>query len=166
MLPPDYSLRRGTRGERSLLLKFLQSTYLETNPGGNFTHLTETVEQYFSSDTPVWWVDWQQTPTPSTKHRITIPVGCLWLGIAIDQITGDRHTNIFLLYVMPEHRRQGIGTALMHHAEVWAIDRGDRQIGLQVFQTNHPALNLYKQMGYTTQSLWMIKTLPSDPPKK
>ncbi|MBC5793579.1 GNAT family N-acetyltransferase, partial [Sphaerospermopsis sp. LEGE 00249] len=63
----------------------------------------------------------------------------------------------FLLYVVPSHRRRGIAKALMQHIENWAKQRGDRQIGLQVFTSNTPALNLYQNLGYQTQSLWMIK---------
>jgi ribosomal protein S18 acetylase RimI-like enzyme len=83
------------------------------------------------------------------------------VGNAVDQVRGDRHTHIFLLYVMPEHRRRGIGTALMSYVETWAIARGDRQIGLQVFQSNQSAINLYNQLGYQPQSLWMVKSLHS-----
>jgi ribosomal protein S18 acetylase RimI-like enzyme len=86
-------------------------------------------------------------------------VACLWLGNAIDQVQGDRHAHIFLLYVMPEYRRQGIGSALMRHAEDWARARGDRQLGLQVFYNNQAALSLYHKLGYQTQSLWMVKPL-------
>jgi len=85
----------------------------------------------------------------------------MWLGNAVDQLQGDRHTHIFLLYVMSEHRRRGIARALMRQAEDWARARGDRQIGLQVFQSNQPALNLYHLLGYQTQSFWMVKPLPS-----
>ncbi len=81
------------------------------------------------------------------------------MGNAVDQIGGSRHAHIFLLYVVPEHRRRGIGTALMKYVENWATQRGDRQIGLQVFQSNQPALNLYDRLGYQTQSLWMVKSL-------
>ena len=89
-------------------------------------------------------------------------VACLWVGNAVDQLTNDRHAHIFLLYVKPEHRRRGIGTALMRYVENWAITRGDRQIGLQVFQSNTAAINLYHQLGYQTQSLWMVKPLMSE----
>jgi len=81
------------------------------------------------------------------------------MGNAIDQIKGDRHAHIFLLYVVPEHRRRGIATALMQYAENWAKERGDRQIALQVFQSNPPAINLYNHLGYQTQSLWMVKKI-------
>ena len=90
------------------------------------------------------------------------PIACLWVGNAIDQVRGDRHANIFLLYVKPEHRRQGIGTALMRYLENWAMVRGDRFIGLQVFESNTAALNLYHQLGYQTQSLWMIKPIRNE----
>jgi GNAT superfamily N-acetyltransferase len=63
---------------------------------------------------------------------------------------------------MPEHRRRGVGKALIKYVENWARKRGDRQIALQVFQSNQPAINLYNQLGYQTQSLWMIKSLDQE----
>ncbi|HEY9801388.1 MAG TPA: GNAT family N-acetyltransferase, partial [Leptolyngbyaceae cyanobacterium] len=100
--------------------------------------------------------------SPSSPSSPSSPVACLWMGNAIDQIKGDRHAHIFLLYVVPEHRRRGIATALMDCAENWAKKRGDRQIGLQVFQSNAIALNLYNHLGYQTQSLWMVKPISGD----
>lgn len=142
-------------------MKFLQLSYHELFPEqDDFSHLEATVQQYFSSATPLWWVDvnsgsLEDLPVVTPSQT----VACLWLGNAIDQLKGDRHSHIFLLYVRQEYRRQGIGSALMRYAEDWARARGDRQIGLQVFQSNQPALTLYQQLGYQTQSLWMVKSL-------
>jgi ribosomal protein S18 acetylase RimI-like enzyme len=150
-----YRLRIGSGRERSTLVKFLQWSYQELFPEQeDFSHLAETARQYFCRETPLWWVE-------STEDVPSQPVACLWLGNAMDQVKGDRHAHIFLLYVMPEHRRQGIGSALMHHAEDWARARGDRQIGLQVFGANQPAVRLYHHLGYQTKFLWMVK--PLDP---
>ncbi|HYX18091.1 MAG TPA: GNAT family N-acetyltransferase [Nostoc sp.] len=173
-LLPGYIIRRGSTLERSLLLKFMQRTYEDLFPNEDFSHLEQTVKQYFSSDTPLWWVEeegdkgtrgqgdkennYTQFPIPNSQF----PIACLWVGNAIDQVQGNRHAHIFILYVVPEHRRQGIGRALMRYVENWAIQRGDRQIGLQVFQSNKPALNLYNQLGYQTQSLWMVKFLSAE----
>lgn len=157
---PKYSLRAGSRLDRALLVKFMQQTYQELFPEQDFSHLARTVEQYFSKETPLWWVEHNEVAAQHHDKSIQPSiVACLWAGNAVDQVWGDRHAHIFLLYVMPEHRRQGIGTALMHHIENWARNRGDRQIGLQVFLANHNALNLYKKLGYQTQSLWMVKPL-------
>lgn len=149
----DYILRDGSRLDRALLVKFMQRTYRELYPEQNFAHLAGTIEQYFSTLTPLWWVEQE------TKEPYQPPIGCLWLGNAIDQVSGERHTHIFLIYVAPEHRRRGIGTALIHHAETWAKQRGDHRIGLQVFVKNKPALNLYSKLGYQPQSFWMQKPL-------
>ncbi|HYW18996.1 MAG TPA: GNAT family N-acetyltransferase [Nodularia sp. (in: cyanobacteria)] len=132
----------------------MQQTYQDLFPQQDFAHLGRTVEQYFSQDTPLWWVEYLgKEDSPQS------PIAGLWVGNAIDQVQGDRHAHIFLLYVVPEHRRRGVGTALMKYVENWAIQRGDRQIGLQVLTSNPAALNLYNHLGYQTQSLWMLKSL-------
>lgn len=189
-----YSLRKGSGLDRALLVKFMQRTYQELYPGDNFAHLSQTVEQYFSNETPLWWVEKRgraeereeggskeeekekreeqeggdqakiarlsaDARVANPQSPILNPIACLWLGNAVDQVWGDRHAYIFLLYVSPEHRRRGIGSALMHHAENWAKARGDRQIGLQVFYCNQPALRLYEHLGYQPQSIWMVKPL-------
>lgn len=141
----------------------MQRTYQELVPEQDFSHLAQTVEQYFSKETPLWWVESATSSEPKAllPHFSLQPVACLWAGNAVDQVRGDRHAHIFLLYVMPEHRRRGIGKALMSYVEGWARIRGDRQIGLQVFQSNQAALNLYNQLGYQTQSFSMVKSLHS-----
>lgn len=144
----DYIVRVGSSLDRALLVKFMQKTYQELAPKQDFSHLALTVEQYLSKETPLWWVNDSNTP-----------VACLWAGKAIDQITGSRIAHIFLLYVVPEHRRRGIAKALMNQLETWAIDKKLGAIELQVFQTNSSAKNLYNQLGYQTRSLSMVKPL-------
>ncbi|MDQ2098711.1 MAG: GNAT family N-acetyltransferase [Tychonema bourrellyi B0820] len=174
-LIPGYSLRSGSGLDRAQLVKFMHRTYGELYPDGEFGHLAQTVEQYFANQTPLWFVECQKnreqekailsalpSSDPSLKsqvHNLKSTIGCLWLGNAIDQGTGERHAHIFLLYVAPEHRRLGIGRYLVIHAENWAKKRGDRQIGLQVFLNNQPALNLYQKLGYQSHSVSMIKYL-------
>lgn len=141
----------------------MQSTYAELEPNGTYSHLAVTVDQYFSQETPLWWVQLNSDRNDECPIECPIflndPAACLWAGNAIDQTSGDRTAHIFLLYVAPNHRRQGIGAALMHHAEQWATARGDRTIGLQVFQSNQLAVTLYKSLGYEVQSLGMSKAL-------
>lgn len=133
-------------------------TYQELFPQQQgFSHLAKTVERYLSAATPLWWVE---TLSKSSPRATT--VATLWLGTAIDQVSGEHYAHIFLIFVRPEHRRQGIGQGLMQMAEDWAKARGDRQIGLQVFIGNQPALNLYRRLGYNSQSLSMIKSLSKD----
>lgn len=167
-LMPGYSIRTGSTKDRALLLEFMERSYQEILPQQDFSHLRQTVERYLSKDTPLWWVEEDQEVGGDGGEKAVAkaessssppPISCLWVGNAIDQIGGTRHAHIFLIYVVPAHRRRGIGTTLMRYVENWATQRGDRQIGLQVFQSNQAALNLYKHLGYQTQSLWMVKSL-------
>ena len=153
----------------------MHRTYGELYPDRELGHLAQTVDQYFSNQTPIWWVECHKNSSEEAEISPVLPsqqlnptsevenlksvVGCLWLGNAIDQATGSRHSHIFLLYIAPEHRRMGIGAALVIHAENWARLRGDRQIGLQVFLSNQPALNLYQKLGYQSHSISMLKSL-------
>lgn len=159
VLLPGYCLRAGSGLDRALLVKFMQRTYQELFSEQDFPHLVRTVEQYLSDSTPLWWVEATNAESRQVLPHWLQPVACLWVGTAVEQVWGDRHPHIFLLYVVPEHRRRGLGKALMRYVEDWAISQGDHQIGLQVFQSNQPALNLYHHLGYQTQSLWMVKRL-------
>ena len=146
----EYQLVTGSAMDIAALLKLLQVTYQELYPHQqNYQHLQLTVDRYFSAETPLWFV----TTAGSAK------IACLWLGIAIDQVNGIRHPNILLVYVDPAYRRQGIGKALIKHAEAWAKDRGYTQMGLQVFTTNQSAINLYQQLGYQARSISMMRGL-------
>ena len=209
-VPSGYRISEGSTLDRAMLLKTMRCTYQELYPQQSFDHLAQTVEAYFSSQTPLWWIEQvspvaqaaqSSHPAPNrqdnTPHLSPPPglvrrhhpehagghsggshsggghsggghsggnhrIGSLWMGTATDQVSGLRHAHIFLLYVQPEHRRKGLGRALMHQAEAWAAARGDRQISLQVFNHNAAALNLYQGLGYRPQSLALVKSLERD----
>jgi GNAT superfamily N-acetyltransferase len=144
-----YQLITGQAIDAAILLKFLQLTYEEISPQQqDYRHLQSTVDRYLSVETPLWFVTNDKTK-----------IACLWIGIAIDQASGIRHPNIFLVYVAPAHRRQGIGRALMEYAHTWAKTQGYTQIGLQVFTHNQPAIDLYQQLGYRDRSISMMRDL-------
>lgn len=148
-LPTGYRIETGLASERSLLLQWLKLTYSELFGLHSFDHLEELVQQYWSRRTPVWWV---LSPDGTV-------VACLWLGNAVDQISGSSFAHIFLLRVAPAHRRLGIGTALLQKAQDWAQARGDRQIGIQVFADNQAAVALYQKFSFKIQSFSMIKSI-------
>jgi ribosomal protein S18 acetylase RimI-like enzyme len=147
--PPGYKLRRGHDRDRSILLKFLMQAYQEHYPAQSFVHLRTTLEQYWSDETPVWFIEQDNARC----------VGCLWMGSGYEQITGDRYTHIFLIYIAPDYRRQGLGRRLLIHAEEWTKARGDSALGLQVFVDNSVAQALYHQMGYQPRSTFLLKPL-------
>lgn len=162
-LPNRYQIVRGNVRDRALLLKFMQDTYSELFPRQpDFSHLAQTVDRYLSSRTPIWWVEKSSRPESSLPQRIAN----LWLGSAVDLATGETYAHILTLYVQPAYRRQGLATALLHEAQDWAQKRGVRQIGLQVYSHNQPALALYRHLGFSAQSLGLLKPIPTAAPSR
>lgn len=158
-MPPGYRLDRGDSRDRALLLDFLERTYQSVFPEqANFAHLRETVDSYLSWRSPLWWVRPATRVTEEPENqKLAQPIAGLWLGNAIDQVTGDRHGHIFMLYVDPDHRRRGIATALLAQAQHWGEQRGDTWLGLQVFSHNQAAITLYEKLGFIPRALLLQK---------
>jgi len=57
--------------------------------------------------------------------------------------------------VHPDHRRQGVGTALTSHACEWAQERGARVIRLAVESWNRPARTQFERSGFRPVSRWI-----------
>ena len=56
-------------------------------------------------------------------------------------------------------RGRGIGTALLHAAEAWAIDRGFDSLELDVADPNGDARRLYERLGYGLVAHTLVKPL-------
>jgi RimJ/RimL family protein N-acetyltransferase len=75
------------------------------------------------------------------------------LSIARDPHPASEHVADLGLMVAKEHRRRGVGRALMHEAEVWARQAGVRKLELHVFPHNVAAIALYDDLGYEREGL-------------
>ncbi len=67
-----------------------------------------------------------------------------YMGMHVDLDSAD----IATLFVHPNHRRQGIGEALIKDAMNRLKIRGIKQVLLEVSIRNHAALHLYEKMGF------------------
>jgi GNAT superfamily N-acetyltransferase len=156
-MPPfpisGYALRLGSPLDRATLIKFMEHNYRELGSEPPPKHLATTVDRYLSRETPLWLVE-----IPKARGRMQA-IACIWLGQATDQRTGLLHPYILLLYVHPEHRRQGIATALLEIAHQWAKAQGYSQVSLQVFSSNHAAQVLYQKLGYEPEAILMKRRL-------
>jgi len=149
-LPPPYRIAQGSPRDRAMVVAFMARCFHDQAASPYPPHLVATVDTYLSDQTPLWWV---------AHPEALQPVAGLWLGTATDQRQGNRHSYVLLLYVEPDHRRQGLATALLQTARRWAKAQGHSHMTLQVFADNAPARALYAALGYTTDALLLKRPL-------
>jgi GNAT superfamily N-acetyltransferase len=70
------------------------------------------------------------------------PVGYAWIDLV------DDHAHLEQLSVLPEHGRNGIGTALLDAVCEWARDRGDSAVTLTTFRDVVFNAPLYAKRGF------------------
>lgn len=63
------------------------------------------------------------------------------------------------LVVDQHHTREGIGQALMEHAQNWAAEMGAETIELTVYEFNRRAREFYRRLGYHTESRRMSRKI-------
>jgi len=70
------------------------------------------------------------------------------VGVAALQIESEETGRIHWVYVLPEHQRRRIGTALVTHLERKGREMGLRRLRLTTVEKAHWAVNFYKKLGY------------------
>jgi RimJ/RimL family protein N-acetyltransferase len=75
------------------------------------------------------------------------------LSLSRDPHPSSHHVADLGLMVAADHRRRGIGTALLDEAVRWAQTAGVRKLELHVFPWNEPALKLYESFGFEREGL-------------
>lgn len=55
-------------------------------------------------------------------------------------------------YVMAEHRKRGVGKALLEKVKAWAVNRGLEYLELFVLEENEAGKDFYQQAGFKTAS--------------
>jgi GNAT superfamily N-acetyltransferase len=66
------------------------------------------------------------------------------------------------VYVRPEHRRGGIGRAVMEHLAGLALERGHVRLDWCALEWNEPALDFYAGLGATRLDEWRMLRLEVD----
>ena len=71
----------------------------------------------------------------------------------------QRKGTVYDLYVLPEARRSGLATRMMHAAEAALRERGAQEMDLQVAARNVEALKFYEKLGMRAVAVRMFKRL-------
>ena len=76
--------------------------------------------------------------------------------------TGRKGLYLEDLYVTPQARGRGIGTALLRHLAGIALDRNCARFEWAVLDWNKPAIDLYDAMGAESLDEWRIRRVSGD----
>jgi ribosomal protein S18 acetylase RimI-like enzyme len=97
-------------------------------------------------------------PSRSIDLKLAHGDRLFFVALAGDQVIGtvlagyDGHRGwLYSVSVDPGHRRQGIGEALVRHAEAALVKLGCLKINLQVLNTNAEVVPFYESLGYNVE---------------
>lgn len=107
-------------------------------------------------------------PALAIAKKLAVTDGLFFVAVAGADVVGtimagyDGHRGwLYSLAVLPEHRRQGLGQALIAHAEQALAGRGCVKINLQIMPSNAAVQAFYESAGYVAEArISMGKTLP------
>ncbi len=101
-------------------------------------------------DAPAW-----NDPVSDIRLKLTVQPELFFIAMKDRQLVGtamagyDGHRGwVYYVVVSPNHRRQGIGSALMGHTEEALREKGCPKLNLQVRASNHEVVAFYRQLGY------------------
>ncbi len=77
------------------------------------------------------------------------PDGLVGLALGGSAPGRDDAAAVYSMWVAPEARRRGLGTALIDAVKGWAVGAGYPALGLGVTTSNAPAIALYEHLGFT-----------------
>ena len=74
----------------------------------------------------------------------------------------NHHAYLGFMYVKPEYRGKGVGQKIMEGLMQWSRSKGIRQVRLDVYHDNIPAVRAYEKAGFQKSLVRMNLTLPDN----
>ena len=141
-------------------------TILEYN---DTTHRRQVIALW---ETVFGYEDSHNKPGLAIDMKLAAPDGLFFVAVVDDAVVGtvlagyDGHRGwLYAVAVHPQHRKQGLGKALVRYAEQALTARGCLKINLQIISDNASAAGFYESLGYAVEPrVSMGKKLGQNPP--
>ena len=123
-------------------------------------------------ETVFGYEDSHNKPGMAIDMKLAAPDGLFFVAVVDDTVVGtvlagyDGHRGwLYAVAVHPQHRKQGLGKALVRYAEQALTARGCLKINLQIISDNASAAGFYESLGYAVEPrVSMGKKLGQNPP--
>lgn len=154
MISPEITLRPATPNDVSVLFHLIQALAEYEKLTHAVTGSAEALEEHLFSAQPY-------------VEAIIAEVQGKAAGFALffhNYSTFLTQPGIYLedLFVLPEHRRKGIGKALIKYLAQLAVERGCGRLEWSVLDWNEPAIAFYDRMGASILPDWRICRVSGD----
>lgn len=97
-------------------------------------------------------------PATAIRNKLAVERDLFFVAVVDGAVTGtvmggyDGHRGwVYSVAVKPEHRRRGIGRALIERLEAALVDRGCMKVNLQVRTSNTQVIAFYQELGYAIE---------------
>jgi GNAT superfamily N-acetyltransferase len=153
-LTPRYRIRPAIPADISAIFALIQALAAYENLTDACTGNKDTLESHLFSDRPY-------------AEAVLAECGDLPVGFALfvqNYSTFLTQPGMYLedLFVLEEHRGNGIGKALIRYLAGIAIARGYRRFEWSVLDWNEPAIGFYQRMGVEVLPDWRICRVTGD----
>lgn len=150
----NITIRRATADDAALLHRFVRELAIYEKAEAQMIATVEMIrESLFGQDSTTHAVICEIDGEP-IGHALYFFNYSTWMG---------RH-GLYLedLYVVPEQRGTGAGTALLKHLAKIAVGRGCARFEWSCLDWNEPAIRFYQSLGAQPQEEWVIYRLTGD----
>ncbi len=131
-------------------------------------HLLFLYEKQFTSTYNIWWMYQERGINYFLNRLLNQDNNSIFLvadqgGVVIGYLTGHvsnisyRAVNPIAelenMFVLPEHRGRGVGTALIKEFVRQAKALGAKRFKVKTLSANHPAISFYQRFGFSPHAL-------------
>jgi GNAT superfamily N-acetyltransferase len=149
--PDEFAVARAAETDWQRLKSVRLAALAESPEAFGSDYATEA--EFPDDDWRQWARDW--ATFIALQHQVPI-------GMAAGVPTDDPdERKLIAAWVHPDHRGHGVAAALVEAVQRWAREEQAVRLSLWVTQTNQPAVQLYRRLGFAPTGF--TKPLPSDP---
>jgi ribosomal protein S18 acetylase RimI-like enzyme len=97
-------------------------------------------------------------PATTIRKKLAVERDLFFVAVAEEAVVGtvlggyDGHRGwVYAVAVRPQHRRRGVGGALLRRLEAALVERGCLKVNLQVRAANAGVVAFYEKLGYAVE---------------
>ncbi len=150
----DFTIRTAHKQDSSQILKFITELAIFEKAENEVEASVEDIERTLFGDT-------------ATSHSILCEKDGQPVGFAVyfyNYSTWQGKNGLYLedLYITPDHRGAGAGTAVLKYLAQHAINSNCGRFEWSVLDWNQPAIDFYESLGAVAKSEWLGYRLSGD----